>query len=203
MITLFILLLVSISFSFYVYKLSTHLYKTFDKSTFIISFLTCVHVIVITTLIAIGVNSGSEIIAKMDAPIKISTELTSKENTQDSTINDSILYKYLSDMRVPHRKIVFAQAKLESNNYQSELFKSNFNLFGMKVATIRVSNTDNENKGYQAYCNWRESVTDYVLWQFENNVDKLSDEEYLYYLSKKYAEDPQYIEKIKKLTKNL
>jgi len=106
-------------------------------------------------------------------------------------------------MRVPHYKIVLAQAKLESGNYKSELYKSNFNLFGMKVVTRRVSNSSSSNNGYQSYCNWRESVMDYVLWQFTNKVDKLTQDEYLDYLSQKYAEDPKYVIKLKEIINNL
>lgn len=120
-------------------------------------------------------------------------------NYKDSTINDSLLYSMIKDLRIPHAKIVFAQAKIESANYKSELYKSNFNLFGMKFATIRPTITTNEYLGYQKYDNWKESLCDYLIWQFANNVDKLSDEKYLDYLDSVYAEDPNYILKIKKI----
>lgn len=155
----------------------------------------------LSVTIGVTYESGRELNAKLSHTYRFTKELYSSDNVQDSCISDSILSQYLKDMRVPHAKIIMAQAKLESNNYKSELYKSNYNLFGMKVATQRVSNTNSDRNGYQSYCNWRESVMDYVLWQFTNKLDRLSDKEYFEYLSKRYAEDPNYIVKLKKIIK--
>jgi len=129
----------------------------------------------------------------------LSNEMSSNTNFKDSSINDTILYKMITDLRIPHKKIVFAQAHLESAKYTSELYKSNFNLFGMKFATQRPTVTSNENRGYQDYDNWKESVIDLLIWQFTNNVDKLTDKEYMQYLDLKYAEDKLYMKKLKEI----
>ena len=155
----------------------------------------------LSVAICVTYESGRELNSRLSNTYRFTKELYSSDDVQDSCINDSILSQYLKDMRIPHAEIIMAQAKLESNNYKSELYKSNYNLFGMKVATQRVSNTNSDRNGYQSYCNWRESVMDYVLWQFTNKLDRLSDKEYFEYLSKRYAEDPNYIVKLKKIIK--
>lgn len=134
-----------------------------------------------------------------DSRIVVTKERISEINYQDSTINDSLLYGIIKDLRVPHAKIVFAQAKLESASYKSELFRSNKNLFGMKIATIRPTITTMNNYGYQMYHSWRESVVDYLIWQLTNGISKVSDEKYFQYLSEVYAEDPNYVPKLKQI----
>lgn len=144
---------------------------------------------------------GYKLNEKLANQVRIESEFLSYQNPVDDALNDSILLSYLKDMRVSHASIILAQAKLESDNYTSELFQENRNLFGMKVAMRRTTTSTTSIGGYQAYCNWRESVMDYAFWQFSNNIDKLSNEEYLDYLGKKYATDPNYIIKLKKIIK--
>lgn len=145
---------------------------------------------------------GYSINDTLSSPVKLSRERISYVNYQDSVITDSTLYSIIQNLRIPHGKIVFAQAKLESDKYKSELFRSNFNLFGMKYATKRPSVTYYENLGYQKYDNWKESVVDYLIWQYSNGVEKFSDEKYFEYLHAYYAEDPSYIRKLKNIIEN-
>ena len=139
---------------------------------------------------------GYNINNTLSSPIKLSRERISYVNYRDSAISDSSLYSIITNLRIPHGKIVFAQAKLESNNFKSELFKSNFNLFGMKFATKRPSVTYYENLGYQKYDNWKESLVDYLIWQYSNHVESFSEQKYLEYLHTYYAEDPSYVKKL-------
>lgn len=160
---------------------------------------------IVSLVVGIFVLTGvkaSEVNKTMVGDIVISKERVSEINYMDSTITDSVLYSMITQLRIPHSKIVFAQAKLESANYKSELYKSNLNLFGMKFATIRPTVTPHEYLGYQRYMNWKESVVDYLIWQFANNVDKISDDKYFEYLHKVYAEDPSYVPKLKKIIQN-
>ncbi len=144
-------------------------------------------------------NFGSKIQFELTNKIHLTNEMNSNINYKDSTINDILLYSMIIDLRIPHKNIVFAQAKLESDTYKSDLYKSNFNLFGMKFAVKRPTTTKNEIRGYQAYDNWKESVIDLLIWQFVNNMDKVSDKDYLKYLQLKYAEDPEYMIKLNRI----
>jgi len=150
-----------------------------------------------TFIISGTIYTGYELNTNLSQKFVISNEMESKVDFMDPKINDAILYKMISDLRIPHKKIVFAQAHLESATYTSDLYKSNFNLFGMKFATQRPTVTTDERRGYQLYANWKESVIDLLIWQFTNNVDKLTDAEYMQYLDKRYAEDPKYMIKLK------
>lgn len=152
---------------------------------------------VVITLIQ--VKMFSSIYSEMTKKKVYNMELESNINYMDSTVTDSSLYATMKEMRMPHAKIAFAQAKLESNNYKSSLFVNNQNLFGMKFAVKRPTVAIGDAKGYQLYASWRESVVDYLIWQYANGSSQLSDEEYMEYLGQYYAEDPQYIKKVKNI----
>lgn len=99
--------------------------------------------------------------------------------------------------KFPH--IVFAQAKLETNNFTSELFKINNNLFGMRKANKRITTSKEAHNNYAYYDNWRESLEDYGYY-YSTYLNKINtEEEYYNYLSQYYAEDPEYVFKLKKI----
>ena len=58
--------------------------------------------------------------------------------------------KELHRQKVPHANIVLAQARLESGNFKSALYKRTNNLFGIKSGKV-----------YKEYPHWRKSVEDY------------------------------------------
>jgi uncharacterized FlgJ-related protein len=76
------------------------------------------------------------------------------------------------NMKFPH--IVYAQARIESGNFKSAVFKQNSNLFGMREARV--------------YDNWKESVYDYAFYQcrYMSNAD--TEAEYYAALDASYAE---------------
>jgi flagellum-specific peptidoglycan hydrolase FlgJ len=100
-------------------------------------------------------------------------------------------------MRANFPKVILCQAKIESDDYSSTLFKRNNNLFGMKTSTNRVTTSGEGRAGYKSYLNWRESVTDMALWQLSHKIDKMSQDDYINFLGKIYAEDPKYSSKIR------
>ncbi|CAN5449070.1 hypothetical protein BH11BAC2_BH11BAC2_00520 [soil metagenome] len=115
---------------------------------------------------------------------------------------------------------VFAQMKLESASFSSPLYKKTKNLMGMRYSFRRPTKasgiylpdqdtiiyTDNqkevlkyaERNHYAVYDSWQDAVKDYQLWQ-EYNF-KMTDR-YLNFLGEVYAEDLNYISKIKSITK--
>ena len=59
----------------------------------------------------------------------------------NDTLNDfseDKLIDMLISLNIKFPHIVLAQAKLESGNYSSKIFKENHNLFGMKEARVRI-----------------------------------------------------------------
>ena len=103
----------------------------------------------------------------------------------------------LRDLNVRFPHIVVAQARVETGIYKSKVFRENNNLFGMKQATVRVNTAQGTQHNHAYYDTWRESVYDYAFYQTRYLSGAKSEEEYLYVLGQSYAEDPNYIEKLK------
>lgn len=103
------------------------------------------------------------------------------------------------NFRFPH--IVFAQAKQETGQFTSSVFKENNNLFGMKEAKVRINIARGTDRGHAYYHNWAESVMDYALYS-ATYLSKLKTEgEYYQYLQKYYAEDTTYVKRLKGIIK--
>lgn len=109
------------------------------------------------------------------------------------------LKQYLLDLNVKFPHIVFAQAKLESGNFQSNIFRENNNIFGMKVAKSRVTTNVGTDNGHAKYENWRQSVLDYAFYQASFLSDLRTEDEYYNYLDKNYAEVPDYAKRVKSI----
>lgn len=115
---------------------------------------------------------------------------------QEDKFTPEKLKEYLEELNVKYPDIVYAQAVIESGNFKSKIFKENNNLFGMKVATIRMTKNKGEQNGHAYFDTWRDSVDDYCFYS-ATYLSGLSKSEYIAYLSN-YAEDSSYINKIKK-----
>lgn len=95
--------------------------------------------------------------------------------------------------------IIYAQAVLETSNFQSPIFKQNNNCFGMKKAESRITTNEGIQLNHAYYSSWESSLIDRALWD-ASYARNLSKEQYLQLLGEIYAEDEQYINKLKKLT---
>lgn len=104
----------------------------------------------------------------------------------------------IQELNLKYPDIVYAQALLESGNFQSGIFINNHNLFGMKVASTRPTTALRTELSHAFYSNWESSVLDYALWQ-TTFARGLSKEQYLNLLNDIYAEDNSYKEKLIKL----
>ena len=115
--------------------------------------------------------------------------------TDSLNLQDSI-YSYIFELRLDHPEVVYAQVMLESNKLNSKLFRENNNLFGMKISGNRPTTAVGVKYGYAYYKTWKESVIDYALYQaaYRRNLSK---EEYYLKLGENYAEDSEYIQKLK------
>ena len=155
-------------------------------------------------LIGVMLSCSNKIINSLNCKkeFNISNGIQSQIDDSYNQISDVCLYRYLIAIRVPHPKIIFSQAKLESSNYTSNLFLSTHNLFGMKKSESRTKLVSGDNGIYSSYNDWKMSVVDYVLWLYTFNGDKLTQDEYINLLGKVYAEDPKYKEKLTQIFKN-
>lgn len=113
------------------------------------------------------------------------------------------VYKYIQQSEVWYPEIVMAQFILESGSGTSNVCQNANNYFGMKPAKVRerVNLEGKDYNGYASYKNWKLSVLDRRLWElqwFDGEQPKI--EKYKKSLTK-YAEDPQYINKLEKIIK--
>jgi len=149
------------------------------------------------------IGKGVEVNEKLNLSIKAPNEFVSTIK-KDSTISDAKLYQYLLKTRVGNPEVIFCQAKHESSSYSSPLYLRANNLFGMKISNSRVCVGGAESGEFQKYSNWKESVTDYIIYGFENELNTLTQAEYIKFLSTGvYGRDPQYANKISKMLKEI
>lgn len=93
--------------------------------------------------------------------------------------------KELVRQGVPHSRIVLAQARLESGNFKSALYKRTNNPFGIK-----------HNGKYAHYSDWRKAIADYK----KRISSRYNGGDYFAFLRRiGYAEDPAYSAKIKRI----
>jgi hypothetical protein len=113
--------------------------------------------------------------------------------------NEKSLVELIKDCNLKYPHIVLAQAKIESGNFTSKIFRQNNNMFGMRRARIRVTSAQSEKDAFAYYRDWMDCVYDYAMYQTSIMCDVNSEEEYLNKLGEKYAQDSSYVPAIKSL----
>jgi hypothetical protein len=89
-------------------------------------------------------------------------------------------------LKFAYPEVVFMQARIESGNFTSKVFRDNNNMFGMRLPRIRPTLAVGERYGYAVYASWRDSVIDRLLlelWSYKG----LDIEAYLKKLNTDYA----------------
>lgn len=116
----------------------------------------------------------------------VDTSFLSKE------LNDSILYLALVHYEIKEPKIVLAQAKLESGNFTSTLFKKKNNFLGLYNSRKRQ---------YFEFDHWSECILAYKrMIEYKHREG----EDYYHFLDRiGYAEDPNYLDKVRRIEQNL
>jgi len=96
-----------------------------------------------------------------------------------------------------NKKIILSQAILETGFFTSDIFIENNNLFGMKEPRVRPTKALGSNRGHATYNHWTCSVDDYVLWYQYMTRNKSYTNYFSFLNSIGYAEDGDYIFKLK------
>lgn len=117
------------------------------------------------------------------------------------SLKDSV-YILIKDLNIKHPEIVLAQAQLESS-FNSKLYRTNWNLFGMKQAKQRPNTALGTKNNHAYYENWQMSVVDYALYQSSYMRDCKTEESYYAKLHNNYAKDPSYISKLKVIVQKI
>lgn len=128
------------------------------------------------------------------------TKSTTEIKTAGSEINESdfsekALVSFMKKLKIKYPETVLAQARLETGNFTSDIFKENHNLFGMKLAETRPTSAIGVNRGHAQYRNWKDSVIDYALLQsyIIAKLPNLNAKEYRTYIQKFYSETSDYL----------
>jgi flagellum-specific peptidoglycan hydrolase FlgJ len=111
--------------------------------------------------------------------------------------SEEALIRLLKDCHIKYPHIVLAQAKLESGDFKSKMFRQNFNMFGMKLPRQRITTALGEKSGHAYYRDWIDCVHDYGMYQSAMMCNVNNEVEYFTKLDERYAEDTTYISKLK------
>ena len=116
---------------------------------------------------------------------------------KQNSFEEEKLIKLIKELHFSFPKIVYAQAVLESGSFKSSIFKENNNCFGMKISSSRITLAKESSNGYAFYDNWMDSVYDYAFYSCTYLSKLKTEEDYYNYLAQFYAEDENYIIKLK------
>ena len=127
--------------------------------------------------------------------VVLSSDILDNQNLdipKDSILIKDILLEVLRANEVHNAEIVYAQAILETGWFKSNLCVTHNNLFGLY---------DSKNKQYYKFDSWEQSVVAYRKWiQYKHKPN----ENYYAFLTRiGYAEDPNYINKVKNIHKRI
>lgn len=131
------------------------------------------------------------------------TQVVDTVKVQGIAFSEEALIDLLRSSNIKYPYIVLAQAKIESGNFTSRIFKQNNNLFGMKEPKIRTTTALGTRFGHAYFSNWESSVYDYAMFQNNRMRDVDSELEYYAKLADGYAEDSTYAFIIKKTVDSL
>jgi len=120
---------------------------------------------------------------------------------EDRVFTEDKLKQFILELNIRFPHIVYAQARLESGYFKSKIFRTNNNFFGMKVARKRPTTNKGEQYGHAYFDSWRDCVVDYAFYQAAYLHDIKTEDQYYAYLSANYAEDPNYVSKLKTIVK--
>jgi len=122
-----------------------------------------------------------------------------RENDKANEFTPERLKAYILELNIKFPHIVYAQAIQESGHFKKPIFTRNHNLFAIKRAFQRPSTNKGEENGHAYYDDWKESVVDYAFLQSSFIYNIRSEAEYFQYLQQNYAEDPNYVMKLKSI----
>ena len=89
--------------------------------------------------------------------------------------------------------IVYAQAMLETGYFKSDLCLNNNNLFGLY---------NSKKQKYYTFNHWKDCIVAYkemVQYKYKGDSSRPSDDYYNFLSDIRYAEDPDYISKVKEI----
>ena len=148
--------------------------------------------------ISYGIGHYFSPVPSVNATETVVTDLSDEEFSEEA------LLSFMKELKIKYPETVLAQARLETGNFTSDIFKENHNLFGMKVAGKRPTSAVGVNRNHAQYRNWKDSVVDYALFQSYviAKLPKNNDDEYRSYIQEFYSETSDYLTRIDRTIKS-
>jgi flagellum-specific peptidoglycan hydrolase FlgJ len=76
-------------------------------------------------------------------------------------------------------------------------------MFGMKEAKRRPTTNKGTQNGHAYFESWKDCVIDYAFYQAAYLNSLKTEDQYYQYLSASYAEDPNYVTKVRQMANSL
>jgi len=145
------------------------------------------NIIIGSILFYSGYKKGKNVLLSLSEEEKLIVIQEYNKFSEDKLIDK------LKELNIKFPHIVLAQAKLETGNYTSKIFRESNNLFGLREAKSRITTAKGTQFNHAYYSNWVESVYDAAFHQCRYLSSIQTEEQYFQYLAQNYAEDPNYI----------
>lgn len=161
-------------------------------------------VAIVLIIFIIGAVTGVAVIQLLpNKKVDTLEKQLAKENCLENKIDIDCFKSSIEKHKIKFSHIVMAQAVLESSNFKSQVFKNNLNCFGMRVAAQRFTFAINSHDygAYAKYESVEDCILDYKAFQIQNALFITTDSEYFKLLSSIYAQDDNYISKLKQIIK--
>ena len=146
------------------------------------------NILISFVVFGLGVIVFSDHLHKGEPPEKVNIIKLEQPEFLLSDSPEKDLIKALNYYDVKHPEIVYAQAVLETGHFRSKICKNYNNLFGLY---------NSRTKNYYKFNHWTESIIAYLNYiQYKY---KPPNDYYKFLTDIGYAEDPEYINKLKRI----
>ena len=152
-------------------------------------------------LLAVLSYTGGRYLSPATADVTEVVQLSNASGNEE--FSEQALLSFMKKLKIKYPETVLSQARLETGNFTSDVFKENHNLFGMKVAGKRPTSATGTNRNHAQYRNWKDSVVDYALFQsfIIAKLPSNTNDSYREYIQKFYSETSDYLERIDRTIK--
>jgi flagellum-specific peptidoglycan hydrolase FlgJ len=146
-------------------------------------------------ILVLAVGYGVGLLYSANKPKAPMTEVNFSNASFTEDFSETALIALMKELKIKYPEVALSQARLETGNFTSEIFKENHNLFGMKMAEQRPTSAIGINRGHAAYTSWQESVVDYALFQsfIIAKLQNVTRESYRKHIQKYYSETSDYL----------
>ncbi len=160
------------------------------------------HILVLAVGYGVGFSYSSRGIASAKEAKTVNTEKNISTASFSENFSEKALIALMKELKIKYPEVALSQARLETENFTSDIFKENHNLFGMKMAEKRPTSAIGINRGHAAYNNWKESVVDYALFQsfIIAKLQNVSRESYRKHIQKYYSETSDYLARMDRVS---